>query len=253
MDAICAIAREHKIFVVEDCAEAFGSFYKKRHVGLFGDIGTFSFYGNKTITTGEGGMVVTRDRALFERMVHLKGQGLAKYREYWHDVAGFNYRMTNICAAIGLAQLEQADEFIARKRQIAEWYKAELAGTDLVVQPAADDVEHSYWMVTALVPDIDLRDPVRKLLEKAGIETRPTFYPVHKMPMYSARYERHPVADDVAARGINLPSFPGLDRAMVSEVAETLKKAVATAKGVPRPTAPSVRAVLERSLATTRA
>jgi perosamine synthetase len=234
MDAICAIAREHKIFLVEDCAEAFGSYYKGRHVGLFGDIGTFSFYGNKTITTGEGGMVVTQDRALHERMTHLKGQGLAKYREYWHDIAGFNYRMTNICAAIGLAQLEQADMFIARKRQIADWYKADLAGTDLIVHPVADDVRHSYWMVSALVPDIDLRDPVRKLMADAGIETRPTFYPVHKMPMYSARYERHPVADDIAARGINLPSYPGLDRTMVNYVTKALKQAVATARGMPR-------------------
>ena len=110
MDAIMRIAKEHNLFVIEDCAEAFGTLYKGQHVGAFGDIATFSFFGNKTITTGEGGMVVSNDKALLERARHLKGQGLAAHREYWHDVIGFNYRMTNIQAAIGLAQLERARE-----------------------------------------------------------------------------------------------------------------------------------------------
>ena len=106
MDAIMKIAHEHNLFVVEDCAEAFGSKYKGRYVGSFGDIAAFSFYGNKTITTGEGGMVVTNDRQLAERAAHIKDQGMSAEREYWHDIIGYNYRMTNICAAIGLAQLE---------------------------------------------------------------------------------------------------------------------------------------------------
>jgi len=109
MDALVAIARDSRLFLIEDCAEAFGAFYHNKHVGSFGDIATYSFFGNKTITCGEGGMVVTNDRALYDRSVHFKGQGLVNNREYWHDVIGYNYRMTNICAAIGLAQLEQAD------------------------------------------------------------------------------------------------------------------------------------------------
>jgi perosamine synthetase len=108
-----ALVQEKNLFLVEDCAEAFGTTFCEQHVGTFGTISTFSFFGNKTITTGEGGMVVTKDRTLFERCAHLRGQGLAKHREYWHDVIGYNYRMTNICAAIGLAQLEQANFILA--------------------------------------------------------------------------------------------------------------------------------------------
>ena len=103
MDTISAIAKKHNLFIIEDCAEAFGSLYNGKHVGTFGDISTFSFFGNKTITTGEGGMVVTNNSSLYEKSVHLKGQGLAKNREYYHDIIGYNYRMTNICAAIGCA------------------------------------------------------------------------------------------------------------------------------------------------------
>ena len=115
MDTIKEIANKHNLFIVEDCAEAFGSLYKGKHVGITGDIATFSFFGNKTITTGEGGMVVTNDSSLIEKVIHLKGQGLAKNREYYHDIIGYNYRMTNICAAIGSAQLERADELIEKK------------------------------------------------------------------------------------------------------------------------------------------
>ncbi len=119
MQALSDIAREHRLFLVEDCAEALGTQFAGKHVGTFGDISTFSFFGNKTITTGEGGMVVTNDMTLDRRARHFKGQGLAEHREYWHDVIGFNYRMTNVAAAIGLAQLERAEEFIRRKREIA--------------------------------------------------------------------------------------------------------------------------------------
>ena len=121
MERIMAIAKKHDLFVVEDCAEGFGSYFAGQHVGTFGDISTFSFYGNKTITTGEGGMVVTNDETLYARATHLKDQGMAKFRQYWHDVIGYNYRMTNICAAIGLAQLEQAEKFLRQKRDVAAW------------------------------------------------------------------------------------------------------------------------------------
>jgi perosamine synthetase len=210
MDAIMAIAREHRLFVVEDCAEAFGTLIGDRHVGTFGDISTFSFFGNKTITTGEGGMVVSNDKTLIERARHLKGQGLATHREYWHDVVGYNYRMTNIEAAIGLAQLERADAFIARKRAIAAGYKDRLKGIPVEVHAEAPGTVHSYWMVSILVSGAEQRDPLRAHLKSAGIETRPLFYPVHTMPMHSRSFRRHPVAEDLAWRGINLPSWPGL-------------------------------------------
>ena len=223
MDELTKIAREHNLFLVEDCAEAFGSLYKGRHTGTFGDIGTFSFFGNKTITTGEGGMVITNDDTLHDRMTHFKGQGLAKYREYWHDVIGYNYRMTNICAAIGLAQLEQADSFIAKKREIAQWYKRELDGSRIVFHKEVGNVRHSYWMISILVPDAKDRDPLRSSLRKGGIETRPLFYPVHSMPMYSSAFQRHPVAENLAWRGINLPSYPGLEENSVREICSMIK------------------------------
>jgi perosamine synthetase len=218
MDALMAIARDNRLFIVEDCAEAFGTLYKGRHVGTFGDISTFSFFGNKTITTGEGGMVVSNDKTLIERARHLKGQGLAAHREYWHDVVGYNYRMTNIEAAIGLAQLERADEFITRKRTLAQQYTTALRGLPLEVHAEAPDTIHSYWMFSILVEHASLRDPLRKHLAEAGIETRPLFYPVHTMPMYSRNYRKHKVAEDLAWRGINLPSWPGLANDQVSAI-----------------------------------
>ncbi|MFN8365794.1 MAG: DegT/DnrJ/EryC1/StrS aminotransferase family protein [Candidatus Kapaibacterium sp.] len=224
MDELTAIAREHRLFLLEDCAEAFGTLYKGKHVGQFGDISTFSFYGNKTITTGEGGMVVTNDETLYQRSLHLKGQGLAKYREYWHDVVGYNYRMTNICGAIGLAQLERADEFITRKRQIASIYAEMLSGTGFTPHHEVGDVFHSYWMCSVLTPQAHQRDKVREFLKQNGIETRPTFYPVHTMPMYSQKYERHAIAENIAMRGINLPSYPGLTDEQVVRVATALKE-----------------------------
>ncbi|MBV8124767.1 MAG: DegT/DnrJ/EryC1/StrS aminotransferase family protein [Burkholderiaceae bacterium] len=223
MDAIMALAQEHRLFVVEDCAEAFGSMYKGRHVGTFGDISTFSFFGNKTITTGEGGMVVSPDKTLIERARHLKGQGLATHREYWHDVVGYNYRMTNIQAAIGLAQLERADEFIARKRAIAARYTQQLQDLPVEVHPEAPGTVHTYWMTSLLVERAEQRDALRQHLAGAGIETRPLFYPVHTMPMHSRSFRRHPVAEDLAWRGINLPSYPGLTDEQVDFICASVR------------------------------
>ncbi|GIW21106.1 MAG: GDP-perosamine synthase [Candidatus Sericytochromatia bacterium] len=210
MDSIIKIAKENNIFVIEDCAEAIASKYKDKYVGTFGDISAFSFFGNKTITTGEGGMIATNDKTLYDRAVHFKGQGLAKYREYWHDVIGYNYRMTNICAAIGLAQLEQIDKIVYKKRQIAEWYKELLKPTKYIFHAELENVYHSYWMCSILVDDYKKRDELRKHLLKNGVETRPVFYPVHTMPMYSKKFERHIVAENISYRGINLPSYPDL-------------------------------------------
>ena len=224
MGALMALAQQHRLFVVEDCAEAFGTYYKGRHVGTFGDIATFSFFGNKTITTGEGGMVVSDDKPLIKRARHLKGQGLAAHREYWHDVIGYNYRMTNIQAAIGLAQLERADEFIARKRQLADRYRDALQNLPLEVHAEAPGTVHSYWMVSILVQRPDQRDPLRQHLGQAGIETRPVFYPVHTMPMYAKNYRKHAVAEDLAWRGINLPCWPGLAEKQQLYIIDAIKR-----------------------------
>jgi perosamine synthetase len=224
MKSLSEIATTHRIFLVEDCAEAFGTLYAGQHVGTFGDISTFSFFGNKTITTGEGGMVVTNDKTLNERTRHFKGQGLAAHREYWHDVVGYNYRMTNIAAAIGLAQLERADEFIGRKRELAALYREALAGLPVELHAEAPGTIHSYWMVSVLTKLPQDRDPLRTHLAADGIETRPLFFPVHTMPMYARNYHKHAVAEDLAWRGINLPSWPGLSEADVRFVAASVAK-----------------------------
>jgi perosamine synthetase len=224
MDELTSVAREHDLFIIEDCAEAFGSYYKQKHVGTFGDIATFSFYGNKTITTGEGGMVVTNNETLFNRALSFRGQGLAKYRQYWHDVIGYNFRMTNICAAIGLAQLEQAEHFLNRKRQIAGLYKERFHHLPIFFHSETENVRHSYWMCSVLVNDASSRDPLRDFLENKGIETRPAFYPVHTMPMYSEKFQRHPVAENIGWRGINLPSYPGMGEEHVHRICDFIEQ-----------------------------
>ena len=223
MPALRALADEHGLFLVEDCAEAFGSYIGKRHVGSFGHISTYSFFGNKTITTGEGGMVTTDDETLHDRVKHYKGQGLAKHRQYWHDVVGYNYRMTNICAAIGLAQLEQAQLFLQRKRAIALNYARRMDEMGLDYLRESPGTTHSFWMFAMLVPDARQREALRDALQSAGIETRPVFYPVHTMPMYSQRFQRHPVAENIGWRGINLPSSPELSNDDINRITTSIE------------------------------
>lgn len=224
MDIILSIAKKHNLFVIEDCAEAFGSLYKGKHVGAFGDVSTFSFFGNKTITTGEGGMVVTNDLSLHENAVHLKGQGLAKDREYYHDIVGYNYRMTNICAAIGCAQLDRANELIEKKILIAKWYEEKLRSLPVTFHSQVGDVKHSFWMISILLKDSDEREKIRFHLKQNGIETRPTFHPVHLMPMYFEKGLSLPIAENLGSRGINLPSYPELDENDVDFICNQIKE-----------------------------
>lgn len=224
MDSIMDIARRHRLFVIEDCAEAIGSEYKGKKVGSFGDIAAFSFFGNKTITCGEGGMIVTNDKTLFERAVHIKGQGLAAHREYWHDTIGYNYRMTNIAAAIGLAQFEQIEKFVNRKIELAEYYEKSLRNLPVHIHPSIGDVKHTYWMVSVMCEDVEDRDRLRGYLKERGIETRPTFYPIHTMPMYSNKYQRLPVAEKLGWSGINLPSYPALKDDELKYVCDNIRE-----------------------------
>jgi perosamine synthetase len=225
MDSLVAICKEYNLFLIEDCAEAIGTMYKGKHVGTFGDISTFSFFGNKTITTGEGGMVITNDDTLYDRSVHFKGQGLAKHRQYWHDVIGYNYRMTNICAAIGLAQLENIEQVLVNKKRVADTYRNCLEKTSIIFHnQIGDDIYHSYWMCSILTTDAKQRELLRAHLEKEGIETRPLFYPVHTMPMYSTQYQRHPIAENLGWRGLNLPSYPGLKTEEIEFICEKIKE-----------------------------
>lgn len=222
MDAIGAVCKKHDLLLIEDCAEAFGTLYNGQHVGTFGDIATFSFFGNKTITTGEGGMVVAREKAVHDRACHLKSQGVSKTREYWHDELAFNYRMTNICAAIGLAQLERADEIIAMKCQVADWYKEALANLPLSVHSQQPGTRHSYWMVSILLDDGTKRQELRDHLKEHDIETRPLFPPAHTMP-HCHTEQRFPIAESLSVRGINLPSYPTLSREQVQQIAEEIR------------------------------
>lgn len=224
MDRIMEIARKHDLFVIEDCAEAIGSEYKGRKVGTFGDIACFSFFGNKTITTGEGGMVLTNDATLYERSCRLKDQGTAKDREYWHDIIGYNYRMTNICAAIGAAQLERVEEFIGKKIELAEYYMDRLADVPVVCHKNLDkeNIRHTYWMFSILAKDAEERTALRNHMKEDGIETRPTFYPAHTLPMYSEKYQKLPVAESLGWRGINLPSWPMLTREQLDTICDSI-------------------------------
>lgn len=209
MTALRGVADHHGLVIVEDCAEALGSTLDGRHVGRFGEIGTFSFFGNKTITTGEGGMVVTDDDALALSLRKTKGQGQSFTRRYWHDVMGFNYRMTNIAAAIGVAQMERYDDILARKRALARRYRERLEPLGAEFQTARPGMVGSDWLVSLLVPPGIDRDRLMADMEAEAVETRPVFYPAHHMPMYESPI-RLPMAEDIAARGVSLPSYPTL-------------------------------------------
>jgi perosamine synthetase len=225
MPTIMKIARENGLKVVEDCAEALGSSLNGVHVGAFGDIGTFSFFGNKTVTTGEGGMVATTDEALAARVRKAKGQGQSLHKRYWHDELGFNYRMTNICAAIGLAQMERLQAILARKRFIADTYRRELANTGVVMQEKQTGVSSSDWLVSLLVPRGTDRYAVMDKMRAAGVDTRPVFYCAHHMPMYK-QDTTFRVSEEISNRGISLPSFPTLSDDQLAQVIGSLKSAI---------------------------
>ena len=224
LPAISNIASKHNLFIIEDCAESFGSKYTDKMTGTLGDISTFSFFGNKTITTGEGGMVVTQSDKLAKLARKLKGQGLHESTEYWHDIIGYNYRMTNICAAIGCAQLEIANELIHKKRQIAFLYKNNLAGLPFQFHEESEFAYHTYWMNSILLDNSSLRNCLRQHLSSCGIETRPFFSGVHGMPMYFDSKASFPVCDSLASAGINLPSYPDLSTQEIDYVSKTIRQ-----------------------------
>lgn len=222
MDKIIEIARRHNLYVIEDCAEAHGARYKGKKVGCFGDIGCFSFFGNKIITTGEGGMCITNNEDLKDKMELFKNQGMSKEKRYFHPVVGYNYRMTNIQAAIGLAQLEKIEEIMRIKKLIASLYKALLTGVEdiEVFQEHDMNYENVYWMCCILS---NKRDELMKALKEADIETRPFFVPVHKMPPYE-NGEVHEVAEGLGKVGINLPSSPNLKEEDIRKICEIIRR-----------------------------
>jgi perosamine synthetase len=224
MDPLRAIADRHGLWLLEDAAEAHGSHYKGRCVGSLSDAAIFSFYGNKIITTGEGGIIVTNNQAWAERAFFLENQGRYADNPYWHPEVAFNYRMTNIQAAIGLAQLERIEELLAVRCRNAAHYNDRLAEIPgLTLPPQMLWAENVFWMYSVIVEDEFglTRDELRIRLRERGIDTRPFFYPVHTLPMYHTG-QSLPIAEDLSRRGLNLPSGATLTAAQVDYVCDTL-------------------------------
>ena len=224
MDPLRAIADAHGLWLLEDAAEAHGAHYKNQRVGGLSDAAIFSFYGNKIITTGEGGIIVTNNQAWAERAFFLENQGRYPENPYWHPELAYNYRMTNIQAAIGLAQLERIDEMLAIRCRNAAHYTRRLAEIPgLSLPPQMPWAENVFWMYSIIVEDeFGLeRDALRVRLRQAGIDTRPFFYPVHTLPMYNTR-QSLPVAEELSRRGLNLPSGATLTAEQVDFVCDTL-------------------------------
>lgn len=225
MAPILDIAKRYNLWVIEDCAEAHGALYKNRKVGGFGDIGCFSFYGNKIITTGEGGMATTNNKKIYERLLYLKDHAMSKKKRYYHPDIGFNYRLTNMQAAVGLAQLERIEEFINKKRMIASWYNKRLSHiSGIKTPPEKPWAKNVYWMYSILVDKNSgiSRDEFMKRLFKKGIDTRPFFYPIHKLPPYRINLSL-PNTEKVSSQGVNLPSFPVLKEKEVDFICDNIK------------------------------
>ncbi|OGO03618.1 MAG: aminotransferase DegT [Chloroflexi bacterium RBG_13_53_26] len=217
IDPIMQIAKRHGLSVVEDAAEAHGAWYKSRKAGGVGDVGCFSFYANKIITTGEGGMLVTNDDRIAERARRLKDQAYSPAMRFLHTDLGFNYRMTNIQAAIGLAQLENIDVFVDLRRKNAFSYNAALGHLPGITLPPEKEWARSvYWMYSILIGDdfgVGRNELMQRLKEK-GIDTRPFFIPMHMQPAFLTmglfKEESYPIAEDLSRRGLYLPSGSGL-------------------------------------------
>lgn len=231
MDPILEVAERHGIWVLEDAAEAHGALYKNKPVGGLGICGSFSFFGNKIITTGEGGAVTTNDDALAEKMRFLRSQGMDPSRRYWHPEVGYNYRMTNVTAAIGVAQMERLSEALNTRRWIAETYERLLAGyaEHIILPYVASECEHSYWMYTIMLGEKSKvsRDEAMLKLEVMGIETRPIFYPLNQMPPYYDSLLDVPNAVFCGAQGINLPTHELLTEEDIERVCKSLIEVVA--------------------------
>lgn len=210
--------------LIEDSAEVFGCAYGDKKLGSFGLASSFSFFGNKTITTGEGGCVCTNDDALAEKMRLIKSQNHTAW--FNHNGPGYNFRMTNIQAAIGLAQLEQIDEIIAKKKIIAEYYRSNLC--EAITMPAPNEnVNSSEWMPLFVLPETLSYLKFYEEMRNMGIDTRPAFKPVHLMGGFRVRVEGSiEVAEKIYSRGFNLPSYPDLTEQQLKYICDTVNKIV---------------------------
>ena len=227
MQPILDLAQEHGLLVIEDAAEAHGALYRGKRVGSLGKINAFSFYGNKIITTGEGGVLTTDDDLLNEKVRFLRDHAMSPEKRYWHTEIGFNYRMTNLQAALGVAQMERIEEFIARKRWIAGLYRQGLQDiSTLEFSPEAPWATSVYWMASILLKDNFplTREELMQRLKERGIDSRPFFYPIHTMPPYQDDTLKMPVAEDISRRGINLPSAVTLTEADIQRIVSAIRQ-----------------------------
>jgi perosamine synthetase len=228
MEPVLEIARQHGLFVVEDAAQAHGAEYRGRRVGGLGDAGVFSFFGNKVITTGEGGMVTVRSPELFDKLRFLRNQGMDPHRRYWFPVIGYNYRITNLQAAVGVAQLERIDARLRERRRLAQWYQTHLAPlNDFLILPVEEAwARHTFWLYSVVLREATAaqRDSVLSLLEQEGIETRPIFYPMHLLPPYRTEHQPCPTAESIALRGLSLPTHSGVTEEDVLFIAQAFHR-----------------------------
>jgi len=227
MDEIMEIAEDYGLYVIEDCAEAHGAEFMGKKVGSFGHVACFSFYANKVITTGEGGMCLTNDDELADKIRILKNHGMRPERRYWHEVVGFNYRMTNLQAAIGVAQLNKINRLIQRKREIARIYAEELEDIPgITLHPEMPWAKCVYWLYSILINPRDYgrsRDQLMTYLAKHGVETRHFFYPLHEMPPFKTK-KKYPTSTYLSRHGISLPSGPKIDDEDIKYVCSLIRK-----------------------------
>ena len=227
MPAIMALAKKHKLHVIEDAAEAHGAAIAGKRTGSWGDCGVFSFYGNKIITSGEGGMITTDDADIYARARHLRDHAMSPDIRYWHTEVGYNYRITNIQAALGLAQLEQIGEFIRQRADILKAYKRRLEPRGLICNPCVN-AEPVNWITCAVVDGLGRtrRDAVAVKLRANGIDTRPFFFPMSAFPMYAAAGANNPISLRLSQDGFNLPTFVGMTEGQITRVCSTFLDAL---------------------------
>jgi perosamine synthetase len=234
MDPVLALAAKYGLKVIEDAAEMHGQTYNGKPCGSFGDISIFSFYPNKHITTGEGGMILTDDDALAERCRSLRNLCFTAKKRFVHEELGYNFRMTNLQAALGVAQLERIDEFVIRKRTIGRLYTELLSDVPGLQLPLArtDYAESIYWVYGVVLKDdvsFDAEEAMRRLGE-LKIGTRPFFWPMHEQPVFARMGlfvgESYPIAERMARRGFYIPSGMALTEEQIRQVVEGVKKAM---------------------------
>ncbi|MFJ6197807.1 DegT/DnrJ/EryC1/StrS family aminotransferase [Micromonospora sp. NPDC092111] len=230
--ALRRLCDRHSLLLVADAAESFGATLDGRPAGSLADATTFSFFGNKVITAGEGGCVTTDDATLADRMRLLRNQGMDPDRRYYFPVVGFNYRLTNLAAALLCAQLARADDILTRRDKVLSGYEQQLSDVPVLrPQPVAPGVRRAPWMASFLVGPpghASGRDRLARELDRAGVDTRPFFVPIPQLPAYQGQRADCPVTTDLARRGINLPTYADLTDTDVKVIVERIRAAVAS-------------------------